>query len=199
MKRLLIIGAAFAALIAFIAIQESRIKALQNERDTYARNTDALLTDVETYKTKDSLNAARVGTLELKLSEFEQYRQADAALIKTLQTRNRELQNVVTSQMETIITLSEIPKDTVIIVDSIPVPATAIHSGDEWYNFDGILSNGNFTGSLAVYDSLLLVESLQYKRWLFFKTKKIKNRKLDVVSKCPYTTIKGVEYITIEN
>lgn len=199
MKRLLIIGAAFVALIALIAIQGSRIKALQEERDTYARNTNALLADVETYKTKDSLNAARVGSLELKLSEYEQYRQADAALIKTLQTRNRELQNVATSQMETTITLSEIPKDTVIIVDSIPVPATAIHSGDRWYNFDGILSNGKFTGSLAVYDSILAVETVQYRKFLWWKTKRIRNRRYDILSKCPYTTIKGVEYITIEN
>lgn len=197
--RRIVIWAAFAALFALIAIQGNRIQALQTERDTYARNTDALLADVETYRTKDLLNAARVGTLELKLSEFEQYRQADAALIKTLQTRNRELQNVATSQMETIITLSEIPKDTVIIVDSIPFPATAIHSGDQWYNFDGIISNGKFTGSLAVYDSLLAVETVQHRKFLWWKTKRIRNRRYDILSKNPYTTIKGVEYITIEN
>lgn len=197
--RRIVIWAAFAALFALIAIQGNRIQALQTERDKYARNTDALLTDVENYKTRDSLNAARVGVLELQLSEFERYREADAALIRSLQMKNRELQDVTTAQLATIVTLSEIPKDTVVLIDSIPVPATVVHSGDEWYQFDGVMTEGHFAGTLAVYDSLLSVETVQYKRFLLWKTKKVKNRNLDIISKCPYTTIQGVEHVIIEN
>jgi hypothetical protein len=46
----------------------------------------------------------------------------------------------------------------------------------------------------------LIVETVQYKRfWGFlWKTKKIKNREIDVVSKNPATKILGVEFVTIE-
>lgn len=50
-------------------VQQSRIKSLTAERDKYRSNTETLLQDVRTYQTKDSLNAAKVGNLELKLSE----------------------------------------------------------------------------------------------------------------------------------
>ena len=72
-------------------VQQSRIKSLTAERDKYRSNTETLLQDVRTYQTKDSLNAAKVGNLELKLSEYKKYRADDAALIKSLQTKNREI------------------------------------------------------------------------------------------------------------
>ena len=94
MKKYLI-WAAIAIVVAAVAtiwVQRTKIEKLTNERNRYRGNTETLLQDVETYKTKDSLNAAKVGVLELKLSEFERYRADDAALIKTLQVKNRELE-----------------------------------------------------------------------------------------------------------
>ena len=90
------------AAVATIWVQRTKIEKLTDERNIYRGNTETLLQDVETYKTKDSLNAAKVGVLELKLSEFERYRASDAELIKNLQTKNRELEAVTTAQMETI-------------------------------------------------------------------------------------------------
>lgn len=104
MKKYLIIAAIALAVAAVVTIwvQRSRINQLTGERDKYRTNTETLLQDVSRYQTKDSLNAAKVGVLELKLSEFEKYRASDAELIKTLQTKNRELERVTTTQMETI-------------------------------------------------------------------------------------------------
>lgn len=89
MKKYLIIAAIALAVAAVVTIwvQRSRINQLTGERDKYRTNTETLLQDVSRYQTKDSLNAAKVGVLELKLSEFEKYRASDAELIKTLQTR----------------------------------------------------------------------------------------------------------------
>lgn len=89
MKKYLIIAAIALAVAAVVTIwvQRSRINQLTGERDKYRTNTETLLQDVFRYQTKDSLNAAKVGVLELKLSEFEKYRASDAELIKTLQTR----------------------------------------------------------------------------------------------------------------
>lgn len=176
------------------------INRLTAERDKYRNNTETLLGDVEKYRVADSLSAARVQSLELTVSEFERFRADDARLIRELKAKNRDLAAVNKTQSQTIIDLRATPKDTTIIRDTIPIPAVAVHCGDAWFDFDGILTADEFTGTLANRDSLVVAESVQYKRFLGFlwKTNKVKNRRVDVVSKNPHTTIMGVEHVVIE-
>lgn len=204
MKKYLI-WAAIAMVVAAVAtiwVQRTKIEKLTDERNRYRGNTETLLQDVETYKTKDSLNAAKVGVLELKLSEFEKYRASDAELIKTLQTKNRDLQRVTTAQMETINELRANVRDSIVYLpgDTVTTVLRCIEYSDKWVDFDGCIINNTFSGKIITRDSLLITESVQYKRWLGFlwKTKKIKNRQIDVVSKNPATKILGVEFVTIE-
>lgn len=190
----------FAAILFVCAGQQKRIHELAGERDRYQNNTETLLSDVEQYRVRDSLSAARVQSLELTVKEFERFRADDAALIKQLKARNRDLAAVNKTQSETIIKLRAAPRDTMIIRDSIPIPAVAVHCGDAWFDFDGLLTDKEFTGTLANRDSLVIAESVQYKRFLGFlwKTNKIKDRRVDVVSKNPHTSILGIEYVVIE-
>lgn len=190
------------AAVATIWVQRTKIEKLTDERNRYRGNTETLLQDVETYKTKDSLNAAKVGVLELKLSEFERYRASDAELIKTLQTKNRELERVTTTQMETINELRATVRDSVVYLpgDTVTTVLRCIEYSDKWVDFDGCIKNNTFSGKIITRDSLLITETVQYKRWLGFlwKTKRIKNREFDIVSKNPHTKITGFEVITIE-
>lgn len=204
MKKYLI-WAAIAMVVAAVAtiwVQRTKIEKLTDERNRYRGNTETLLQDVETYKTKDSLNAAKVGVLELKLSEFERYRASDAELIKTLQTKNRELEAVTTAQMETITKLRGTVRDSIVYLpgDTVTTVVRCIEYSDKWVDFDGCIINNTFSGKIITRDSLLIAETVQYKRFLGFlwKTKKIKNREIDVVSKNPATKILGVEFVTIE-
>lgn len=204
MKKYLI-WAAIAMVVAAVAtiwVQRTKIEKLTDERNRYRGNTETLLQDVETYKTKDSLNAAKVGVLELKLSEFEKYRASDAELIKTLQTKNRELEAVTTAQMETINELRATVRDSVVYLpgDTVTTVLRCIEYSDKWVDFDGCIKNNTFSGKIITRDSLLITETVQYKRWLGFlwKTKRIKNREFDIVSKNPHTKITGFEVITIE-
>lgn len=204
MKKYLIIAAIALAVAAVVTIwvQRSRINQLTGERDKYRTNTETLLQDVSRYQTKDSLNAAKVGVLELKLSEFEKYRASDAELIKTLQTKNRELERVTTTQMETINELRATVRDSVVYLlgDTVTTVLRCIEYSDKWVDFDGCIKNNTFSGKIITRDSLLITETVQYKRWLGFlwKTNKIKNREIDVISRNPHTKIMGVEYIEIE-
>lgn len=183
-------------------VQQSRIKSLTAERDKYRSNTETLLQDVRTYQTKDSLNAAKVGNLELKLFEYKKYRADDAALIKSLQTKNRDLQRVTTAQMETINELRATVRDSIVYLpgDTVTTVVRCIEYSDKWVDFDGCIINNTFSGKIITRDSLLITETVQYKRWLGFlwKTKRIKNREFDIVSKNPHTKITGFEVITIE-
>lgn len=191
--------AILAAAIAFVWADRT-IDRLKSERDRYRSNTEALLSEVKLYKTKDSLSAARVETLELTLKEFRRFRSEDAAMIESLMKRNQSLLSVNKTQSETIIALSSIPKDTTIIVkDSIVTPAVKVHCGDAWYDFDGLLTKDLFTGTLRNRDSLVVAETVEYKRFLGFlwKTKAIKSRQVDVISKNIHTEILGVEHIVV--
>lgn len=205
MKKYLIIAAIALAVAAVVTIwvQRSRINQLTGERDKYRTNTETLLQDVSRYQTKDSLNAAKVGVLELKLSEFEKYRASDAELIKTLQTKNRELERVTTTQMETINELWATVRDSVVYLlgDTVTTVLRCVDIVEPYFELHGCATpDGQFTGTHINRDSLLIVETVQYKRWLGFlwKTKKIKNREIDVISRNPHTKIMGVEYIEIE-
>lgn len=200
LRNILVVIAVLVALVAGNCIQFSRIKKITEDRDRYKNNTEVLMSDVEQYKVRDSLNVARTESLELTIKEFQKYRAEDAALIKQLKTKNRDLQSVVTSQSQSLYELSAIPKDTVIIRDSVMIDALLLHCGDDWFDFDGILSNGKLEGNMITRDSLLLAETVKYKRFLGFlwKTNKIQNRMMDVISKNPHTVIQDVELITIE-
>ena len=205
MKKYLIIAAIALAVSAVVTIwvQRSRINTLTGERDKYRTNTETLLQEVSRYQTKDSLNAAKVGVLELKLSEFEKYRASDAELIKTLQTKNRELERVTTTQMETINELRATVRDSVVYLpgDTVTTVLRCVDIVEPYFELHGCATpDGQFTGTHINRDSLLIAETVQYKRFLGFlwKTKKIKNREIDVVSKNPATKILGVEFVTIE-
>ena len=202
MKKYLILAAIILAVAAAFWVQHVKIKRLTDERDKYRSNTETLLQDVRTYQTKDSLNAAKVGNLELKLSEYKKYRADDAALIKSLQTKNRDLQRVTTAQMKTINELRANVRDSIVYLpgDTVTTVLRCIEYSDKWVDLDGCIINNTFSGKIITRDSLLITESVQYKRWLGFlwKTKRIKNREFDIVSKNPNSKITGFEVITIE-
>ena len=195
-KKVLGIAVVVAAILIFI--QEREIRSLRAESEKYKTNTTALMEEVTHYKLRDSLNGARADALQLSIKELEKWRADDAELIKDLKIKNRDLAAINKAQTQTIIELRARGKDTIIIKDSIVTPAQAYHIGDKWYNFDAIISNNELSGNLAVRDSLVLVEQVKYKYFLWWKTKKIKDRKIDAISKCPYTSIMDVERIIIE-
>lgn len=203
MKKYLILAAIILAVVAALWVQHAKIKRLTDERDKYRSNTEALLADVERYQTKDSLNAVTVGVLQLKLSEFEKYRADDAALIKTLQTKNRDLQAVTTAQLQTINELRGTVRDSIVYLpgDTVTTVLRCVDIIDPWFELHGCATPaGDFTGTFVNRDSLLIAATVKYKRFLGFlwKTRKVKNRKIDAVSKNPNTDILGVEYIEIE-
>jgi hypothetical protein len=201
MKKYLIWAAIILAVAATFWAQHAKIKRLTEERDRYRSNTELLLQNVETYQTKDSLNAAKVGVLELKLSEFEKYRTSDAELIKTLQTKNRDLRGITTTQLETINELRGTVRDSIVYLPGDTVVLRCVDISDPWFSLKGCTTpDGEFTGAFINRDSILIAETVQYRRFLGFlwKTKKIKSREIDIISRNPHTKIIGVEYIEIE-
>lgn len=193
-----VIAAILVAILSIITIQHWRIQKLTEERERYQNNTETLLSDVEKYKVRDSLNAARMQSMELSIKEFERFRSEDAKLINELKGKNRDLQAFSESQTRTIVELSTRPKDTLIIKEKEQIEAISVKCGDKWYDFEGILTKDEFKGTLENRDEIVLSESVRYKKFLWWKTKKVKDRRIDVVSKNPHTQIMNVEHIKIE-
>lgn len=188
--------------VALIAIMGWRLHSLTAESERNASNTNALLEEVEHYRTSDSLNAAKASILTLKMAELEKHRANDLKTIETLKIKRNELEQYTTLQTRTLAELQGKARDTIIIRDSVIVEhLTCIDIADAWIDLHGCIDpDDNFSGTLEVRDSLLVVESVQRKRFLGFlwKTKRVKSREIDVVSKNPYTEIVGVESIRRE-
>lgn len=188
--------------VAIIAIMGWRIHSLTAESERIASNTNALLEEVEHYRTSDSLNAVKASILTLKMAELEKHRADDLKTIETLKIKRNELEQYTALQTRTIAELQGKARDTIIIRDSVIVEhLTCIDIADAWIDLHGCIDpDDNFSGTLEVRDSLLVVETVQRKRFLGFlwKTKRVKSREIDVVSKNPYTEIVGVESIRRE-
>ena len=198
----LAVAAVVVAAIVALIVQHGKIKHLRAERDKYQTNTQVLMEDVKRYQTRDSLNVATIGVLELKLSEFKKYRAEDAELIKSLKIKNRDLEAVTTAQMQTISELRAELKDSIVYLpgDTVERVVKCIEYRDRYLDVVGCIIDNVFSGEVVSRDSLTIVNTVQYKRFCGFlwKTKKVKNRQIDVVSRNPHTQIMGVEYIEIE-
>lgn len=186
--------------VVVIGLQAMRIKSLTGERDRYRNNTNALMNDVERYRTSNSLNAAKAEVLSLKLSEMERYRAEDMKTIESLKIRKRDLEQVTAIQLQTIADLRGTVADTIVMEREVHDTVQVLHVSDEWVDLHGIVADGAFDGTLEVRDSIYIVESVQRARFLGFlwRTKRIKSREVDVMNKNPYTEIIGIESIIIE-
>ena len=94
MKKYLIVASVALAIIAALVILLLQNKRLRRERDAYRNNTEVLLGEIERYETKSGEQAVRVGELQLRVAELERYRADDAALIKDMGVKKRELEQL---------------------------------------------------------------------------------------------------------
>lgn len=198
-KIIIILGVLVVVLVAYFL--NVRVSQLKHDRDTYKRNNAVLLNDVKYYRALDSLNAARVGVLELSIQDYERFMKEDADLINKLKRKNEELQSFSKIQAETIIKIRAQVKDSLIYIpgDTAYQLIPCVSFRDSWTNIEACVYNDTLIGDIQIRDSLILYETIIYKRFLgvLWKTKKIKERSFNIVSKNPYTEIKGVEVVSI--
>ena len=197
-------------LIVVITLLLMAIGGLREENARLKSNQDVLLAENRTitaesqrYKVCDSLNAIRASRLELTLKEYKNYRSNDLRLIKQLKTKRANLEKIITSKSETITALS------VPLIDSVKVDTVSGNDSlikcfsytSEWTDIKGCADLEKDTVSLQINnrESLKVVESVTYKRFLGFlwKTSKVKSRQVDVVSENPNTKITNCEYVSI--
>lgn len=198
LKIYIVLGIIIASLIGTTTFLSNRLKEVKAEKELYQRNTNVLMGEVEKYKTKDSLNAVSVGMVELKLSEYEKYRAKDLSLINTLKVDKKRLQQITTAQTQTIYELKGSVRDSIIYVDNYNVDTLrCLDITNKWFDLHGCINNKNaFSGTFENRDSLIYVEHIVPKKFLFIKWG-VKERKQEILSKNPNTRIVNAEFISI--
>lgn len=211
MKKLIIKIAIIAAVLLVIIGAFHKIQSLKEENTRLKSNQEILLTEnqlimaeSQKYRVSDSLSAVRVSELEFTLKEYKRYRSEDLKLIEQLKAGKSDLQKIITSQSETISTLSAKLNDS-IRVDTTTNQVDTLKCFDyksKWTDVSGCIDLKKDTVNLQINnrEALKVVETVTYKRFLGFlwKTSKVKSRQVDIVSENPNTEITNCEYISIK-
>ena len=200
MKKYLIVALVALAVIAALGILIHQNKKLRRERDAYRNNTEVLLGEVEHYQTKSGEQAVRVGELQLRVAELERYRADDAALIRDMGVKKKELEQLTKIQQQTIYKLQGVTRDSVFVEVAAEVPARCAEHHDEWLDFSCcIFPDNSYKADVISRDRITYVERVKYARFLGFlwRTKRIKSRDQSIVNHNPHAEIIDAEFITI--
>ena len=174
-----------------------QVDKLRKENNLLKTNQEILLSDIERYKIAGSINVARIGELNLSLSEYKKYRAEDAELIKKLKAD--KLAAVSNVKIETKI--EQVP---VTIHDTIYKQAQlkAFDYKSKWTDVSGIIMPDSVLLDIANREELIITESFQKKKFWFIKLPAwlfgYKSKKIDIISKNPNTEVVGAEFITIK-
>ena len=185
-------------IIAIIILAASYISFnnLKNENKRLKANQETLLDSVKSFKVSDSLKAITVGNLELSLKQFKKYHADDAIIIKQLKGQKPEV--AIKPSVQTEYKVRTELKDSIIYKDTLK---TILYKS-KWNYISGFINKDTINLNIINYDELLITESLQKKKFLFFRLPisifGYKRKVLNVISKNPNTKITSAEYITIK-
>lgn len=182
--------------IVILAACYISLSHLKSENKRLKANQETLLDSVKSFKVSDSLKAITVGNLELSLKQYKKYHADDAILIKQLKGQKPEV--IIKPSMQTEYKVRTELKDSIIYKDTLK---TILYKS-KWNYISGFINKDTINLSIVNYDELLITESLQKKKFLFFRLPisifGYKRKVLNVISKNPNTKITSAEYITIK-
>lgn len=192
-------------LIAIIAscLMCNRIQYLTEENNRLSNNQETLLTENEHYKIRDSLNVSKANQLELKLSELKKYKSEYAQLIKDLNIKNSQLEQIISVNAETITNLKAMLRDSIRLdtVSNIIDTLKCFEYKSKYTDVSGCINKDIIDMQIHNRESLKAIESKKKKKFLFFKLPiwlfGYKSKQLDIVSLNPNTTIEYIEYISV--
>lgn len=192
-------------LIAIIAscLMCNRIQYLTEENNRLSNNQETLLTENEHYKIRDSLNVSKTNQLELKLSELKKYKSEYTQLVKDLNIKNSQLEQIISVNAETITNLKAMLRDSIRLdtVSNIIDTLKCFEYKSKYTDVSGCINKDIIDMQIRNRESLKAIESKKKKKFLFFKLPiwlfGYKSKQLDIVSLNPNTTIEDIEYISV--
>ena len=198
-KLILILSAVVLGLIVSQCVTMCAYRNIRDSRDTYKRNTEVLLSEVDTFRTANGELTAKVSSLELSQREFEKFFAEDAATISKLRAKNEELSNYIHSTLESEIRIETVVKDSMIYVHDTIVTARVIDWSDEWDSVEARIIGDKADVNVSHTDSLSIAVMAQWKRFLGFLWKtKMEGYDVNVISANPHTKRIDVSSVVIK-
>lgn len=163
----------YAVLITLMCIVcMKRCSTLSNDNDRLSNNQTALLSDIETYKTKDGKNAARILQLEMTNDEYKKLMSDQADQIKRLGIKIRHLESISTTGTETETGGKTPIRDSVIItyVDSVRYVDSIRYFEwkDTWSTISGVITKDSVDCKYRGIDTLQIIAHRVPKLFLGF-------------------------------
>lgn len=184
------------ALVITVAILFSWLQNVRQEKNRLANNQEALLSDVNYYKTEAGNSAASVQMLELSKSELEKQCTDLTKTVQDLNIKVKRIQAAAQTATKTEVEIQTVVRDSIVYRDR-PVSLKVINWRDPWVSLNGVLDGENFSAKIESVDTLTHVVHRVPKKFLFFRYG-VKAIKLDVVSKNPHSKIVFTEYIELK-
>ena len=171
------IVAIFIAFCGVMLIKEN--KRLKNENKRYFSNMLKIGTDVLISKDELLRSKAELGTMQLTAREFERLNEKQANEIKALKIRLKDVKNVSTTEIQTII---EVP---VTIIDTIK---QCFEYKDAYVNVDGCLVDSI---RIESKDTITVINHIEPKKIFWFIKYGVKDVRTTITNKNPYNQITG--------
>ena len=182
-------------------VQTARLQSERRERRRLESNQTALMSDVEIYRTRAGKAAASNMVLNLRVSELEKLRAADAESIRGLGIKLRRVESTAKTATATVVELRARLRDTAIVRET-PAGAAVLDSmrtfrwRDPWVTVEGLIERDSVACRVESIDTLRQVVHRVPRRFLFIRwgTKAIRQ---EVVSSNPHTQIVYTDYIEL--
>ena len=188
--------AALALTIIALGISVKSCQSIRDEKDRLNDNQRTLLSDVEFYRTKDSLSAAGIERLTLTKKELEKYNAELMQTVKKLGIKVKRLESASITAVKTEIEITTPIENGVIIEDLKPIPVQKFDWRDNWVSVSGIIKDEQVSCQVRSIDTLEQIIHRVPKKFWFIKwgTKAIRQ---EIISKNPHSQIIHTEYIEL--
>lgn len=171
---------------------------MKEERNTYRSNTHALLADVRHIQIDSAMMASTIQVLNLSMDEYEKYRAEDAATIKKMGVRIKNLEAAGRHDIEVNAPLDAQVKDTTVIRDTVTVIVKAVKMDTPYLKLNGIIENNRLKGNIHLPVHLHQVFWVEYKHRFLWWRWKVKAIHQTITSDNPYVEIKYTEFIKLK-
>lgn len=169
---------------------------LKSERDRCLSNTAALLSEVKRMRVDSATMALDAKTLQLTIDEYKRFRAEDAATIKRLGVKVKNLEAAARHEMEIAGPIDAAVRDTVIIRDTVLELRQKVEMRTPHIELTGIIEDERLKGSIRIPVTLNQAVWVEYRGWWFWK--RVKAVHQTISSDNPYVDICYSEYIRVK-
>lgn len=171
---------------------------MKEERNNYRSNTHALLADVEHVRIDSAMMASTIQVLNLSVDEYKKYRAEDAATIKKMGVRIKDMEAAGRHDIEVNAPVDATVKDTTVIRDTLKVIVKAVKMDTPYIKLNGIIEDNHLNGNIHLPVHLHQVFWVEYKHRFLWWRWKVKAIHQTITSDNPYVEIKYTEFINLK-